>query len=350
MRKPNPMLNALVQAAQTAPNKASDRSVPSPEQATRETLLGKQSGQALREVVEEKNTRIAELEAKVADQEAAGHVTELNPGKELIGSKYNPRLERRLRTEALTELLGQIRDSGTNVQPILVRRVARRGADGKEQTKYEIVYGHRRAKCCEILGKPVRAVIMDLSDQEVALYQAQENEGQEKPSLYEYGVAYEAMLADGVFPSQSKLSESLAVPLGTVGIRILAGRVGRPFEEIGLDATMIGQKIANDLRDWFEGQGVSVASDEARSQLVAKAKELVKAADVAPNDKDAWKVLAKTAKRWKSAPKPRPRQSFEVKGLGKVDVLTKPKETVVTLPGKVDVDRLKTILAGLIEG
>lgn len=349
MRKSNPMLSALVQAAQSAPSEQGERAVPSPEQATRETLLGKQSGQALRDVVAEKNALIAELEAKVAAQASAGNVTEVDPGKELVSSRYNPRLERRLRVDALSELLEQIRDAGTNVQPILVRPVAHHGADGKEHQKLEIVYGHRRSKCCEVLGKRVRAVVMQLTDQEVALYQAQENEGQEKPSLYEYGASYEAMLKDGVFPSQSKLSESLAVPPATVGLRILAARVGRPFEEAGFDATMISPRIAGVLKEWFEKLGLGVGEDAARQRMGEQAKELVAAAGVIPGDKNAFKKLAETAVKWHRTPRSKPLQMFEVKGLGKVEVLAKPKETVVTLPGKVDVARLIELLEKLKE-
>ena len=68
----------------------------------------------------------------------------------------------------LQSLIASMREHGQQV-PILVRpHPTRQGA-------YQVAYGHRRLRAAAALGRPVRAVIRDLSDAELVVAQGQEN-------------------------------------------------------------------------------------------------------------------------------------------------------------------------------
>lgn len=70
--------------------------------------------------------------------------------------------------EAQASLLEAIRDNGQQV-PILVR------PHPKAPERFQVAYGHRRLRAASDLGRPVRAVVRDLSDEELAVAQGQEN-------------------------------------------------------------------------------------------------------------------------------------------------------------------------------
>ncbi|MGN7126777.1 plasmid partitioning protein RepB [Methylorubrum thiocyanatum] len=68
----------------------------------------------------------------------------------------------------LDTLVESIRESGQQV-PILVR------PHPSNKGRYQIAYGHRRARACRTLGKPVRAVIRALTDADLVVAQGKEN-------------------------------------------------------------------------------------------------------------------------------------------------------------------------------
>ena len=70
--------------------------------------------------------------------------------------------------EAHAELVGSIRESGQQV-PILVR------PHPQSKGRYQVAYGHRRLRAAAELGRPVRAVVRELTDEELAVAQGQEN-------------------------------------------------------------------------------------------------------------------------------------------------------------------------------
>lgn len=70
--------------------------------------------------------------------------------------------------DGIAALKASIRDYGQQV-PVLVRQS--RAAEGR----YQIVYGRRRVQALKDLGLPVKAMIRDLSDQELVIAQGQEN-------------------------------------------------------------------------------------------------------------------------------------------------------------------------------
>ncbi|MGO4611618.1 ParB/RepB/Spo0J family partition protein, partial [Variovorax sp. 2RAF20] len=68
----------------------------------------------------------------------------------------------------LNELVEQIREHGQQV-PILVR------PHPQAKGRYQVAYGHRRLAAAKKLGLSVRAVVRDLTDDQLVVSQGQEN-------------------------------------------------------------------------------------------------------------------------------------------------------------------------------
>ena len=82
-------------------------------------------------------------------------------------------------TDATFEaFVDQIREEGQHT-PILVRR------HPTKPDRYEIAYGRRRTRAATALGKPVRAVVQDLTDAELVIAQGSENLAREDLSYIE---------------------------------------------------------------------------------------------------------------------------------------------------------------------
>jgi ParB family chromosome partitioning protein len=77
--------------------------------------------------------------------------------------------------EALASLAEKIRDYG-QLNPILVRPVGNR---------YQVAFGHRRLRAVKALGGKVKAVVRNLSDEELVIAQGQENHEREDLSFIE---------------------------------------------------------------------------------------------------------------------------------------------------------------------
>ena len=81
-------------------------------------------------------------------------------------------------SEAFRDLVEAIRQRGQD-SPILVR--PHPGKPGK----YQIAFGHRRARAAEALGIPVKAVVKELTDVEHVIAQGQENSARADLSFIE---------------------------------------------------------------------------------------------------------------------------------------------------------------------
>jgi ParB family chromosome partitioning protein len=69
---------------------------------------------------------------------------------------------------ALDELIASMRESGQQV-PILVR------PHPTKENRYQAAYGHRRLRAAIVLERPVKAIVRQLSDEELIVAQGQEN-------------------------------------------------------------------------------------------------------------------------------------------------------------------------------
>ncbi|WP_160011045.1 plasmid partitioning protein RepB [Rhizobium sp. 18055] len=112
--------------------------------------------------ISEKAQRAAELEKKLAHGQT---IVELDPL--LIDSSFVPD---RLTVDlgGLSSLIAQIREHGQQV-PILVRPHPQ--TDGR----YQAAYGHRRLAAVKQIGGTIKAVIRQLTDEQLVVSQGQEN-------------------------------------------------------------------------------------------------------------------------------------------------------------------------------
>ncbi|MCJ2029520.1 MULTISPECIES: plasmid partitioning protein RepB [Methylorubrum] len=135
---------------------------------------------------------------------------------------------------AFTAFVDQVREEGQHT-PILVRKHP--AAPGR----YEIAYGRRRTRAAREIGKPVRAVVRDLSDAELVVAQGSENLAREDLSYIERahfarnmeqaGVAREVILkAMGVHRPDlvNYLAVAEAIPAPVLAAIGPAPKIGRP--------------------------------------------------------------------------------------------------------------------------
>lgn len=130
--------------------------------------------------------------ANAADQAraliAAGSaVVELDPAK-IEGSFISDRLVHD--GEAYDRLVEAIRDTGQK-SPILVR------PHPTKADRYQIAFGHRRVRVLAQLGKPVKAVVQNLTDEELVIVQGQENSARADLSYIERAMFALALEAKG---------------------------------------------------------------------------------------------------------------------------------------------------------
>jgi len=101
------------------------------------------------------------------------------PADKLVGSFAQDRLDDE--GADFTTLYQAIKDSGQK-SPILVR------PHPDKADHYQIAYGHRRANILAKLGRPVRAVVQNLTDEELVVIQGQENSARKDLSYVERGL------------------------------------------------------------------------------------------------------------------------------------------------------------------
>jgi ParB family chromosome partitioning protein len=108
----------------------------------------------------------------------------------------------RLNGHDVSELLNSIKASGQQV-PILVR------PHPVTQGRYQIAYGHRRARALKEVGQPVKAVVRQMTDEELVVAQGQENNARRDLSYIERAL-YAARLEKAGY-SRETLMAALAV-------------------------------------------------------------------------------------------------------------------------------------------
>lgn len=82
---------------------------------------------------------------------------------------------------AFQELVEAIRERGQDT-PVLVR------PHPSQDGRYQIVFGHRRVRVAKLLGRPVKAVVRQVSDVDHVIAQGQENSARENLSFIERAV------------------------------------------------------------------------------------------------------------------------------------------------------------------
>ncbi|MER9949520.1 plasmid partitioning protein RepB [Mesorhizobium sp. M0047] len=135
--------------------------------------------------ITQKFERAQDIEKQLAEGKI---IVELDPAL-VDGSFISDRLG--IDPVGLSELVGQVRAHGQQV-PILVR------PHPKTSGRYQVAYGHRRLAAVRELGIKVRAVIRELSDDQLVVSQGQENNARTNLSYIERAL-FAARLEDRSF-------------------------------------------------------------------------------------------------------------------------------------------------------
>lgn len=119
--------------------------------------------------LQERNRRAAEIEKKLAEGQA---VVDLSP------EQVHPSFVRDRMSGDIDGLLLSIREQGQQV-PILVR------PHPEIHGEYQVAFGHRRLRALQELKLPVKAVVRDLTDEQLVVAQGQENSEREDLTFIE---------------------------------------------------------------------------------------------------------------------------------------------------------------------
>ncbi|QEL27412.1 plasmid partitioning protein RepB (plasmid) [Bosea sp. F3-2] len=197
----------------------------------------------------------------------------------------------RLDDEAIeqTSLYVAIKEAGQK-SPILVR------PDPNRAEHFQIAYGHRRAKILGLLGRPIRAVVQNLTDEELVVVQGQENSARKDLSFIERGLFAQtleergfdrAIIMSAIGVDKTVLSRLLALTKSITRDLIIAigpaPRTGRPrwmaFEErlsALSDRTLIDAVLNSpDFKQAESDQRFAMLFDAMAAKRPGKAEEVV---------------------------------------------------------------------------
>ncbi|MGV1908488.1 MULTISPECIES: plasmid partitioning protein RepB [Agrobacterium] len=220
---------------------------------------------------------------------AGDKVVELSPAQ--IEASF---IQDRIPTEkdaALDELIASMRESGQQV-PILVR------PHPTKDNHYQAAYGHRRLRAAIVLERPVKAIVRQLSDEELIVAQGQENGPRVDLSFIERALFAKRLEQHGF--DRDRISQALSVDKPETS-RLLqvsdviptevilaigpASKIGRPrwlaFAELlkdraaskrVADAIADDQFTASDTNDrftrlWNQAQGPKVSKKDAAGKI-----------------------------------------------------------------------------------
>lgn len=140
---------------------------------------------------------LAAAQQRVTELERAGSTSEL-PVAEIVPNPWQPR---KVFNEAkLTELAESIREAGL-IQPIVIRRAS---------SGYQIVAGERRWRAHRMIGKDaIKVVIVDISDEDMAMLALVENVVRD--DLSDYEISRSIRNTEREFPNRKRLAETLGI-------------------------------------------------------------------------------------------------------------------------------------------
>lgn len=194
---------------------------------------------------------LAQAQKRISELEKAGPASELKVS-EIVPNPWQPR---QLFGEAkLSQLAESIREAGL-VQPIVVRR---NGAG------YQIVAGERRWRAHKMIEKEtIKVLIVDLSDEEMAMLALVENVARE--DLSDFEISRSIRRTEKEFPNRKRMAEALGISRAEL-YRYLAFAELPDFiiKDLDVQPRLLGAHAAQDVASALrqrEGDAVLIAQD-----------------------------------------------------------------------------------------
>ncbi|EJN00447.1 plasmid partitioning protein RepB [Phyllobacterium sp. YR531] len=262
---------------------------------------------------------------------AKGSVVDLDPAV-VDGSFVSDRIDGD--DEAFQELVAAIRERGQDT-PVLVR------PHPTSSGRYQIVFGHRRVKAARVLGRPVRAVIKPLADQDHVIAQGQENAARSNLSFIERTL-FAKRLADLGY-DQTIIRSALALDATTFSkMQTVSGSIP---EDVIL---AIGAAKATGRDRWWQLSKLLQASGS-----IEKARQVLSTADATSVDADkrfgvVFDTLSRAARSSSKAKTPAARTWQSTDKSIKVDMTNSGKAFTLALKAK-NASRFGAYLADNLE-
>ncbi|PVX85843.1 ParB/RepB/Spo0J family partition protein [Paraburkholderia unamae] len=150
----------------------------------------------------------------------------------------NPWQPRQLFNEAkLTQLAESIREAGL-VQPIVVRRAT---------SGYQIVAGERRWRAHKMIGKEtIKVIIIDISDEEMAMLALVENVARD--DLSDYEVSRSVRRTEKEFPNRKRMAEALGISRSELYRYLSFGDLPEfVIQDLDIQPRLLGAHAAQDI-------------------------------------------------------------------------------------------------------
>jgi ParB family transcriptional regulator, chromosome partitioning protein len=132
------------------------------------------------------------------------------------------RLQADLTEESVQDIIASIRVHGQSV-PAIVRPVS-----NDPHADYEVIDGSRRRFACAALGRPLKAVVSDLTDLQAAVL-TETADTARKHSVYETGLKWQAWLREGLFDTHEKLAAFVGGTQGDISFKLALAEVPAAF-------------------------------------------------------------------------------------------------------------------------
>jgi ParB family chromosome partitioning protein len=230
-----------------------------PSDRKREWGINRASGAALSKLTE---SLAVENELKAAKErlEAGQVIVDLDP--QLLDSSFvRDRMD--ISDDAIDELAALMKEQG-QIVPILVR------PHPTDAERYQIAYGHRRAKAAERLGIKVKATIRKLTDEELVIAQGQENNARVDLTFIERARFFIALNSKGF--KRKVIREALSVNEGDLSSLIAVGsRIPMDIIDAIGPAPAIGRPRWRTLMDLLQEQSAVKRARQALGEDEIKA-------------------------------------------------------------------------------
>lgn len=190
---------------------------------------------------------LAAAQLRVQELESSGATSQVDVAT-VVPNPWQPR---RVFNEAkLSELAESIREVGL-LQPIVVRRA---------EAAYQIVAGERRWRAHKIIGlETIKAVVIDCSDQDMAVLALVENIGRD--DLADYEISVSLRQTEKEFPNRTRLAE--AVGLSRRGLYKFMAFSSLPdfiTRDLDINPTLLGSNAADAIASVLKKHGESAVT------------------------------------------------------------------------------------------